>query len=104
MMRAITLAAAVLLVAGSARADWQETIDLLYPDCRHTPLAQMTRGRIEECQTIERALRGMDEAIAKEREDRQFHPLAGSVENVRPSLPALGQRLHPMGPELEIIR
>jgi hypothetical protein len=70
MMRA-TLAAAGLLTAafcGSARADWRATVDLLHPECRNTPVAQMTRAKIEECDMIERIFRGMDAAIEVEKE------------------------------------
>ena len=65
------LIAAGLLAAlcGSARADWQDTVDLLHPECRNTPVAQMTRAKIEECEMIERIYRAMDENLAKARAD-----------------------------------
>jgi hypothetical protein len=67
MMRAILVAAGLLALCGTARADWRDTVDELYPDCRHTPIAQMTRERLEFCDTVEHMIRGMDENLAKAR-------------------------------------
>lgn len=49
----------------------EDMINLLYPECRNTPIAKMTRGQIEDCENEERYTRGMHKLIdeAHERND-----------------------------------
>ena len=61
---------ASVALCGSARADWKETIDQLYPECRHMLIAQMTRAQLEDCELYERMFRGMDDAIAAQRREQ----------------------------------
>jgi hypothetical protein len=73
-MARIKLFAAGLLAAvlcGPARsADWRDILDKTNPECRHTPIGQMTHAQLEVCDISARAMCGMDEAVNAQRENR----------------------------------
>jgi hypothetical protein len=57
---------------GAARADWRESLDQMKPQCRHTPIGQMTHAQLEECDIYARAMCGMGEAVKAQRENRSI--------------------------------
>jgi len=72
---AIVACLAATVITGPARAE-QDLVDQLHPECRNTPISQMTRGQLQKCDAIERILGGIKQAYdqaqweQKQKEDR----------------------------------
>jgi hypothetical protein len=49
-------------VPSAARAE-PDLVDRLYPECRNTPIGQMTRGQLEKCDAVERITGGVKAAF-----------------------------------------
>ena len=46
-----------------------EQMDRMYPACRNTPIAQMTRAQLEKCEMLEKLLGGPIEAFKRLKEE-----------------------------------
>jgi len=105
MARIKSLAAAGMLVAalcGPARAEDLRIVDEdgVPWDCNNTPIDHMTRGRLKECEIIERAMRGINEEIAKLREKQASEDQARAAPRAEchPTADIICERWPPPGP------
>jgi hypothetical protein len=91
-MRTLILAAAFAAAACPALAD---AIDVAFPECRNTPIAKMTRGELENCKLMERAMKYRDENIDKLLADMDRKKKQGPTEEE--CLAAMSAREHLRG-------
>jgi hypothetical protein len=71
-----------LSTAQAADPKVNEMIDAMDPACRHKPLSQMTRAKMEECEKIEKFFTTPFELLkrlGREEETRQAKPRCGSI-------------------------